>query len=262
MVGKFTVTCETIDILDVDIQDGIPVRWTATLAAEGVIAKYSHYSDQVPAAIGCGKSLVLDGVNDYVSMGLPAELDFSGDLPFSVSAFAFMHSASGFKFAGNYWSPNNVWDFRTSSTGKLAAFLFDISNDGYIGREFSTPLTNRENQWIHVTMTYDGSKTIAGIKLYLDGVQVDDTDMADGVYDGMESTGAVEIGRSIRSYGRGLVDDVRIYAKELSAYEVTHVTTKLIDGTNSGTDDLAGYWRFDGSLEDCSPNENDGKFNG
>jgi hypothetical protein len=67
--------------------------------------------------------------------------------------------------------------------------LYDVSGSGIIGRYYTSTLTNYENQWIHLIATYDGSVSTSGIRLYLNGIRIDNSNTNGGTYVAMESTG-------------------------------------------------------------------------
>jgi hypothetical protein len=71
------------------------------------------------------------------------------------------------------------------------------------------------NTWTHLAATYDGTR----IRLFLNGIEVDNTLVGSPI---TTSAGPLRIGgNSIRGeYFRGLIDDVRIYNRALSATEI------------------------------------------
>jgi Protein of unknown function (DUF1553)/Protein of unknown function (DUF1549)/Concanavalin A-like lectin/glucanases superfamily/Planctomycete cytochrome C len=83
--------------------------------------------------------------------------------------------------------------------------------------------------WAHVTVTYDGSSTAAGLKIYLDGEAAEVQVVRDGLwkditYGGNEPT--LAIGHRFRDNGfrGGAVDEFRIYNRALTAAEVSQTT--------------------------------------
>jgi hypothetical protein len=71
------------------------------------------------------------------------------------------------------------------------------------------------NVWTHLAATYDGSR----LRLFVNGVAVDNTPSSSLI---TMSSGPLRIGgNSIRGeYFRGLIDEVRIYNRPLSATEI------------------------------------------
>ncbi|HEX8911086.1 MAG TPA: DUF1553 domain-containing protein [Humisphaera sp.] len=97
-----------------------------------------------------------------------------------------------------------------------------------------------KSQWAHVGVTYDGSGTAAGLKIYVDGEPaecetVKDTLTRDITYGGGEPD--LAIGNRFRDNGfrGGAVDDLRIYDRALAAGEVAHV---------AGKSTLSDAWRL------------------
>jgi len=167
-----------------------------------------------------GQALSFDGVNDYVQIyttgGAPSGLIFQ-TAPFSVS----------------FWikSPNNSdWhsDFLISSRRNYG-YTFQHRSDGSLrwllndagGADTLDSSTNPfDNQWHHVVGLRDGTS----LRLYIDNVaQTPVTDNGRDVYD--ESTPpALRFGVDgtaiPANFHGGLIDEVRIYNRALSAQEV------------------------------------------
>lgn len=84
------------------------------------------------------------------------------------------------------------------------------------------------NQWYHVMVTYDGSRTSRAIKIYVNGksmkfkVFVDDLNLT---FDEVKEPFRIGSGGGLGSRFKGLIDDVRIYGRTLSAEEVQIVAT-------------------------------------
>ncbi|MDB6122826.1 MAG: Protein of unknown function (DUF1553)/Protein of unknown function (DUF1549)/Planctomycete [Pedosphaera sp.] len=99
------------------------------------------------------------------------------------------------------------------------------------------------NEWVHVTVTYDGSSRAAGVKIYMNRSLVALEVIRDGLYKDITYEGSepnLAIGFRMRDNGfkGGRVDDFRIFNRELTSLEVTHV---------SGRTDFADSWNAAGS---------------
>jgi len=82
-------------------------------------------------------------------------------------------------------------------------------------------LTAYQNQWIHIVITSDGGALSSGIKLYLESVQVDDTDDESATFVSIENlTHDVWIGNYNGTYANGTIDNVMFFNKELTPLEV------------------------------------------
>lgn len=168
--------------------------------------------------------LDLEGADEHIVIADHA--DFTPALtPFSISAWVYMHSSSIFYIVTKgVTGTDGEWRFSTDANRKLTMFLYDESKLKSISRLYNISLLSYENQWIHVVGTYDGSALHTGIKLYLNGVRVDDTSGTDSGFVSVENlTHAVWIGRYSTSYANGLIDDLMIFNVEKSAAEVKSI---------------------------------------
>ena len=87
-------------------------------------------------------------------------------------------------------------------------------------------------RWHHVMVTYDGSSSADGIRIYVDGEPQDLLVRHDCLSDSIRTDQPLRIGRrSTSAHFVGIIDDVRIYSRDLSATEVRRlVHTQLAQG--------------------------------
>ncbi len=79
-------------------------------------------------------------------------------------------------------------------------------------------------RWYHVAMTYDGSRTAAGVKIYVDGVEQPLKVHVDELNQSFETDSPLRIGaRGKVDFFHGSLDEVRVYGAALSAAEVSVV---------------------------------------
>lgn len=82
-------------------------------------------------------------------------------------------------------------------------------------------------QWQHVVMTWDGSSAAAGLHLWLNGQRVETQIVRDQLTRNITGGGGdnITIGERFRDSGfaGGLVDDFRVFDRQLTALEVQHV---------------------------------------
>ncbi len=78
--------------------------------------------------------------------------------------------------------------------------------------------------WQHVMVTYDGSSKAAGVKIYLDGEVMETSVEADALIGSIRTVESLRIGsrRGGMQY-HGLITDVRIVDKELTAEQVREI---------------------------------------
>ncbi|MHA1233281.1 MAG: LamG domain-containing protein [Candidatus Helarchaeota archaeon] len=204
-----------------------------------------------------------DGEDDYVDCGNDESLDITDAI--TIEAWVYRKADSG------------TWErIAAKSDSTLYDYWLQIADDDTFGGGFAdtsgtwhntldvsisgTPIPL--NQWVHLVFVYDG----AYVKGYVNG-QLDESDNI-GSFTIRTSTRSVWIGRLINSYKfNGLIDEVRIYNRALSAEEV-------LNNYNSGTKrhkitavsktGLVGYWTFDDNdlngttIYDKSGNGNNG----
>lgn len=110
------------------------------------------------------------------------------------------------------------------ANGKLTAHLIHHWPDEalHVVTKSELPM----NQWKHVFATYDGSSKAEGLKLYIDG-QRQEVEMTNNhLTETTITSKPLRIGR--RTDGapfKGLIDEVRVYDRELSPEEVLSLTT-------------------------------------
>ena len=160
-----------------------------------------------------GQAAKIDGVDDYVSVADKDSLDWTGG-GWSVEAWVFISGVSTDwvhlidKGNSNYWLDLSGG----ASAGKEIAFYTSIGGNwssGYV------PLPN--NEWHHVVGV--GDDTAKTLKIYLDGR----LGTPAGSYTGSPSanTGALVFGALAGArYANGMLDEIRMYNRVLSADEV------------------------------------------
>ena len=171
-----------------------------------------------PAEGKVGGALILYGFDDYVRT--PFILN-PGNTSFSVTAWI-KGGAMGQVIISqadvegqSAIESGSIWLGISQSDGGLMTGLMDIFFDPLKSESVIT-----DDQWHHVGLAYD----IVAMKrhLYLDGTEVA---VDDGVVGGVQSTAGLYIGAGqtldVGTFFSGLIDDVRIYNKALSAEEIT-----------------------------------------
>jgi hypothetical protein len=227
-------------------------------------------------------ALDLDGAGDYMALGdqdIFSLGDGAGtDNAFSISVWFNADSIGTFVIAAKDASGAREWEIRTISS-QLHFYAFGTGG-GYIGRNYSTALST--GQWYHAVVTYDGSKANSGIKLYLDGSQVDNGDYSGGTYTAANNTTTeVRVGQAEinSSAGDGKIDELAIFNSELTAAQVSNIYKGESSGGSGGTNgkpgDLStfspvGWWKMGDGAEggsgttiyDASINSNNGTLSG
>ena len=166
---------------------------------------------------------------EYISVQDSESLSFgngTSDSPFSLEAWVKPNDVTNFEvFAKGVYNSTGEYVFGFEPDDKLKFYLFDESvastTEGVL---YNTALTSSEGQWMHIVGTYDGrggTSANAGMKIYLNGSQVNNGTESAGTYVAMENLSAnLEIGKYSSNYAKGSIDEAKVYSKALSATEV------------------------------------------
>ena len=221
-----------------DTTTGLLGHWTADLdgadssgnGRDGTLAGNAAIDSNTATNIaGLGK-LALDGTNDYLdlsaysaTLGTLSQGTIAGWIQTSQASgsqtlFGVADHAEGFSF-----STLGVYN------GRL---FFDVAEGGYLFNSY-TDASVADGSWHHVAVTVDGS----GNSLYIDGAKVAAAninygpgDSASSTYflDDVDDVDVVHIGVTGESGGyaydfNGLIDDVRVYNRALSAADIAEL---------------------------------------
>ena len=164
-----------------------------------------------------GQALRFDGVNDIVKT---PQLS-TGTGPFSISAWVKVDDLTGKSFNNGvgiiaHFNNDLAGDFALSITsGYSVSFLNNRTggNDSTGESETSANVVSK-NKWAHVVAVWDGSVN----KIYVNGVSKTFTSSSWGDW-GTES-GLGRLANLSLYYYKGVMDDVRVYTRTLSASEV------------------------------------------
>lgn len=153
----------------------------------------------------------------------------------NLSPAAFLSPPSGSWFVDEGFIIANVsfftgWVFETDANDSVSGGVvlrgLMTSNWGGPTLQVHETTTLKPNMWYHALMTYSGSSTPAGFKIYLNGVsQTLVTDSNNLGTNSIASGGGVGIGGSSTAWQQapfnGYLDDCRIYNRVLSAAEAS-----------------------------------------
>ncbi|QDT26657.1 Planctomycete cytochrome C [Gimesia panareensis] len=102
--------------------------------------------------------------------------------------------------------------------GKLCVHLIHAWNSNAI--QVVTDNSISTGRWQHLLVTYDGSSTAAGVRVYLNGALQTTSAPYDSLTGSITTTEPFRIGRrSTSAFYKGAIDDLRFYARTLSAEE-------------------------------------------
>ena len=184
----------------------------------------------VPAKVGNG--LLLSG-EDNASFKTGG--DFTRNQPFSIALW--LKAPRSFERAvifhrSQAWTDSGSRGYELLiEHGKLSVGLihFYPGNAIRVVAKEALPI----DAWKHVTVTYDGSSRAAGVKLYVDGQQVDCDVIRDGLKKNIHDGGVKDltIGQRFRDVGfkDGQVDEFMVFNRDLTELEVElHCSTARV----------------------------------
>lgn len=120
----------------------------------------------------------------------------------------------------------NGWDL-TIVDGHLESRMYRVWPGNAIGVRAVSPIPS--DKWHQIAATYDGSSNASGLKLFLNGVLLETVVLRDAVKKSsnveVDHGGEFVLGQRFRARGLagGLVDDLRIYSRDLTSPELTHL---------------------------------------
>ena len=207
--------------------------------------------------------------SDYIDCGDSDSFSFGDtatDSPFSISAWVNMADATNFITIAKDANSGREYVIRTLSDDKLYFYLLDNINGGYVGRISSGTVTSNQSTWIHTSYTYNGDSSSSGIKIYLNGSQVDNDNYEGGLYTAMSNTSTnLNIGRQERglNYANGSISNVAIFNTALTQAQVSTLFNFGTPETNISFDPVA-WWKLNDqtAITDYSGNGNTGTNNG
>ena len=169
-----------------------------------------------------GNALQFDGTDDTVFAGSGAAL--TGSTDFTLGAWVKVNSGSALGTVIQQREPGG--------SGYIGEYMLNVNADGTVnffvygsgGYQFdlTTTATVNDNQWHYLTAVRSGSNGY----IYIDGTQAA---TGSGTVQSLNAL-AVTIGYDYRDTNKhftGLIDDVRVYSRALSAAEVLSIADPL-----------------------------------
>jgi len=187
-------------------------------------------------------------------------LQLDGNAFVTVSSLT---NLSGAELTIQYWFKGNSVQsaVRQQNAGYLVAGwnkLHILSNDGgTAGISAGNAIT--DGNWHQVVMSWkQGTK--GGFASYLDGKLVDQRDSSDTPIPDIQAPVYFGSFNGAGEFAEGLLDEIAIWRKSLTAEEIKSGWNKRLTGQEAG---LLGYWSFDdGTPNDLSTNAYNGELGG
>lgn len=209
-----------------------------------------------------GQALKFDGTNDYVKVSDNANLDGFSQATWSLWIKpTSLSGVQGVIDKRTDASTLNAYSIGLNYGGTIVSsdrFGIELSNSGSNpsgspGAAISTSYLTA-GQWQHVVLVFNKDGAV-NYTFYINGVSVPivaSVDLDNTIYNSSQELIVGAVNHTATGFFNGLIDEVRIYNRALSATEVKALsqsgTVKLQTSQNTKvTDGLVGMWSFDGS---------------
>jgi hypothetical protein len=272
-LADWSVDDETVATIDEnglltteEINQAQKVIFISAEYTEGEITTADDKDVTVFAICPSGTALEFDGVNDYVEVNDSTSLDIVDEI--TITAWVYDMKGSGtiaFKKEGDclqygfdFYQNRLSFHYRTQC-GSGVSYQHTYKSDSSIS----------SNAWHHVAVRYESGDS-ASAAVFLDGIEIPGSwTHGNGSGEMVSMPSYLTIGSTVtdggtaQAYFKGMLDEVHIYDRALSAEEIqASIYTKLA----GDEDGLVAYWDLDegdGEIAgDSSVNGNDGTIVG
>lgn len=175
------------------------------------------------------KAITLDGTGDYISIGDPANLDFERTSAFSIQAWLNLPTpGADMAIVGKHDVSTALRGYRFYIDAALKLYI-QMLNDNGAGNKLrrASVQTVPANTWTHCVMTYSGSSTVAGGKIYINATESTYDSEQDTLTATILNNINLEIGRNGSGWAvgdfLGTIDEVGIWSRVLTGAEITEL---------------------------------------
>ena len=204
-----------------------------------------------------------DGVDDYIDTGSTAvhsNTVFSYSLWLKIPSSGVSEGVMGsYEFVTSDRGPLLV----TDDTSLHALFYYQSNGSPFNPAEsLESSLNVFDNTWRHVVCVFNGDNNT--VKIYRDGVLLDEA--VTNVPNSVSISTSFKIGTGASQYVGGLIDDARVYNREITQAEVVHLaSSRGVEGpplVGLGDEKLWLCPSLNDSANDISGNANSGTYEG
>ena len=191
-----------------------------------------------------------DGVDDFVNCGTNSSLNFERTDAFSYS----------FWVARASFNTNHMMLSKMNPSGNRRGMFLNLNSENKVVVMLRTDTsftsqrlfwkTNElinDSNWHHIVFTFDGSSTVGGGKIYIDGAAAT-FDMANGALSAtIQQSSPFLIGTMSTAPllpADAALDEVAVFNTELSASAVTTIYNSGVPNDLTGTSGLVSWWRM------------------
>jgi hypothetical protein len=197
------------------------------------------------------KSILLDGVDDFVTMGNVLDTSNTGADELSISAW-YKTTTNATQLIVAKWANQSPFNgYALFLVGKeLRFFIGSFVGNAYINVKSNSINSLIDGNWHHVVLTYDGSRASSGVKIYVDSTEISLNIIRDVAPDGVSDYSSYQdfmIGVRGNASNIGLpfdgnIDEVSYFNSELSASDVTSIYNSGVPNDISSLSPVS-WWR-------------------
>ena len=220
------------------------------------------------------KSILIDGIDELISMGDVLNMANDGTDPFSYSVWFKTTDTGSFqsfisKNRGSVWLNGVLFSMR-GNLKSFNVFLGTGQGNQRVKGKTGTISTINDGNWHHVCLTYDGSQVLGGMTLYYDNNPVTlSVDGTQGTPNNVSTSGQADFMIGARGLAsspslafNGNIDEVSYFTSELSAPDVNTIYGTGVPNDISSLNPI-GWWRCgDGDTSPTLTDNGSGSNNG
>ncbi len=246
---------------DSDNTEPLPVDLVWTSRTNGLAPDLGAYE------YAENRALLFDGLQNSVNCGRDESLNLTGPMTIEAWIHPSGWGETDYGF-GRIIDKDGYFLFlhgEGSAVYNNHSLVFAMKNSSFSLRTVNTPQDSIQlNTWQHIAVTWDGSGTV---KIYINGVQ-QTVDMPDGdlVSDSIGDNQNKDLMIGERADGQrafeGMMEEIRIWNMVRGQSDIESAMSTVLTGTETG---LVGYWNMEAggmTLQDGSPEGNDGVMSG
>lgn len=205
-----------------DEEDGDVTRNVAFKESDShFLAKVNGSATWLPGKFG--HSLLLDG---ETSVDAREVCDFNADDRFTFSVWAFPTTSDRMTLLAHQAEDDSKRGYELAlDDGHIVLTLSHVAPERVLRVQSKTQL--RTSRWQHLAVTYSGNRRASGVAMFVDGQAIAMDVLKDELFDGdIKAKATLTIGGGETGF-RGMLDEVRIYARALHPREIA-----LVAGSN------------------------------
>jgi len=184
-------------------------------------------TDALPAAVTVGESSLpnVSAVHfgEKAGLELPNVKQFDADKPFTISVWYLMPKNERYAvLASQIDSKDHDRGWRLSVDGYVPSFRLNGDDGKSLRISPGTLDQSKPGEWTHITITYDGSREQAGLKMYWNGRRI----VTEGERDRKPLAGGITTGVPLRlgkegdsAFSGGAIGELRIFSREVNEVE-------------------------------------------